>query len=76
MIFTKRLRYRFGDIDDAGIAYYPSFFHYFHCAFEDWWNDHLEINYAELMHEGDLGFPAVAHQATAVGQKVAILPRT
>ena len=30
MIFTKRFRYRFGDIDDAGIAYYPSFFHYFH----------------------------------------------
>ena len=42
MIFTKRYRYRFGDIDDAGIAYYPAMFHYFHCCFEDWWSDGLD----------------------------------
>ncbi len=59
MPFQKRYRYRFGDIDDAGIAYYPKFFHYFHCAFEDWWSDELGVDYAELMHERDLGFPAV-----------------
>jgi 4-hydroxybenzoyl-CoA thioesterase len=59
MTFAKRYRYRFGDIDDAGIGYYPTFFHYFHCAFEDWWSDHLQIDYARLMHERDLGFPAV-----------------
>ena len=59
MTFSRRYRYRFGDIDDAGIAYYPRFFHYFHCAFEDWWKDHLGLDYAVMMHEGDLGFPAV-----------------
>ena len=30
MTFRKRYRWRFGDIDDAGIAYYPTFFHYYH----------------------------------------------
>jgi len=57
--FTTRFRYRFGDIDDAGIAYYPTLLHYFHCAFEDWWLDGLGIPYPGLMHERKVGFPAV-----------------
>lgn len=59
MIFTKRFRYRFGDIDDAGIAYYPSFFHYFHCAFEDWWSDGLQTPYDTVLHQEKFGLPAV-----------------
>ena len=59
MIFTKRFRYRFGDIDDAGIAYYPSFFHYFHCAFEDWWSEGLQTSYDKVLHEEKFGLPAV-----------------
>ena len=59
MTFSVRLRYRFGDIDDAGIAYYPKLLHYFHCAFEDWWNDGLGIPYATVMHRHKLGLPAV-----------------
>ena len=59
MHFCKRYRYRFGDIDDAGIAYYPSFFHYFHGCFEDWWSDALDKPYHELMHDDHLGLPAV-----------------
>lgn len=35
MTFAQKLRYRFGDIDDAGIAYYPKLLHCFHCAFEE-----------------------------------------
>ena len=59
MKFTKRFRYRFGDIDDAGIAYYPSFFHYFHCAFEDWWSDGLGYPYPGVLQQDKLGLPAV-----------------
>lgn len=59
MTYSKQYRYRFGDIDDAGIAYYPKFFHYFHCAFEDWWSEELGIAYPTLMHDEDLGFPVV-----------------
>ncbi len=63
MTFRTKLRYRFGDIDDAGIAYYPKLMHYFHCAFEDWWSDGLGHSYAKLMHDDKLGFPAVKVEA-------------
>jgi 4-hydroxybenzoyl-CoA thioesterase len=59
MTFSKRYRYRFGDIDDAGIAYYPSYFHYFHCCFEDWWSDALGTPYPRVLHEERFGLPAV-----------------
>ena len=66
MFHTKRYRYRFGDIDHAGIAYYPALLHYFHCAFEDWWQDALEIRYPELMRDRKIGFPAVHLDASFV----------
>jgi len=58
-MFTRRYRYRFGDIDHAGIAYYPAMLHYCHCAFEDFWADDLGVPYPVLMKEHNLGFPAV-----------------
>jgi len=63
MSWSTRLRYRFGDIDDAGIAYYPKLLHCFHCAFEDWWSDALGHPYARLLHDDKLGFPAVKLEA-------------
>lgn len=63
MTFRKQFRYRFGDIDDAGIAYYPKLLHCFHCTFEDWWSDALGRPYAALMHEDKLGLPAVRIEA-------------
>jgi 4-hydroxybenzoyl-CoA thioesterase len=63
MTFRCQLRYRFGDIDDAGIAYYTKLFHYFHCAFEDWWSDALQHPYPRLLHEDRLGLPAVKLEA-------------
>ncbi len=63
MIFRKRYRYRFGDIDHAGIAYYPSLLHYFHCAFEDWWADGLGKSYPAVIDEERFGLPAINIQA-------------
>ena len=63
MTFVTRLRYRFGDIDDAGIAYYPKLLHYFHCAFEDWFSDGLRIPYPKVMHEEKLGLTTVKLEA-------------
>lgn len=63
MSWSTRLRYRFGDIDDAGIAYYPKLLHYFHQAFEDWWSDALQHPYPRLLHDDKLGFPAVKVEA-------------
>lgn len=63
MTFRTRIRYRFGDIDDAGIAYYPKLLHCFHCAFEDWWSDGLHHPYPRLLHHDKLGLPAVKLEA-------------
>jgi 4-hydroxybenzoyl-CoA thioesterase len=67
-MFTRRYRYRFGDIDHAGIAYYPALLHYCHCAFEDFWADDLGISYPELMHAHNLGFPSVHLDADFLDQ--------
>ena len=61
--FTKAYRYRFGDIDFAGIAYYPKLLHYFHCCFEDWWLDGLGVRYVDILSEEKFGLPAVNIQA-------------
>jgi 4-hydroxybenzoyl-CoA thioesterase len=63
MIFTKSYRWRFGDIDEAGIGYYPNYFHYFHCLFEDWWSEGLGKPYPQVLRNEHLGLPAVALQA-------------
>ena len=59
MQFQKSYRYRFGDIDDAGTAYYPTFFHYFHSFFEDWWAEGLGVVYPKVLKGEKLGFPVV-----------------
>ena len=39
MPFRTQVPVRFGDVDHAGIVYYPRFFIYFHEAFEDFFNE-------------------------------------
>ncbi|MBK8977868.1 MAG: acyl-CoA thioesterase [Planctomycetes bacterium] len=56
--FQVRYRLRFGDVDEAGIAYYPQLLHLCHCAMEDWWADGLGKSYAAVMHEERYGLPA------------------
>jgi 4-hydroxybenzoyl-CoA thioesterase len=59
MTFTRRYAWRFGDIDHAGIAYYPTILHYLHCCFEDWWAEGLGAPYPQVMKQDNLGLPAV-----------------
>jgi 4-hydroxybenzoyl-CoA thioesterase len=49
---------RFGDVDHAGIVYYPKYFIYFHEAFEDFFNDNGEP-YQKTLDEKGVGFPTV-----------------
>ena len=56
--FRTTIPVRFGDVDHAGIVYYPQFFIYFHEAFEDFFNDG-GISYVRLLDELRLGFPTV-----------------
>ncbi len=58
MGFRTSVQVRFGDVDHAGIVYYPHFFIYFHEAFEDFFND-AGISYVQLLDERRIGFPTV-----------------
>ena len=57
--FASSYVWRWGDLDPAAIAYYPSFFHYIHCFFEDWWAEGLGFDYHHICGERRLGFPVV-----------------
>ncbi|HEY8431661.1 MAG TPA: thioesterase family protein [Sandaracinaceae bacterium] len=62
MAFTTRVRVRFGDEDHAQIVYYPRFFHFFHCAFEDFF-DQQGFPYRACLDVDRVGWPAVHAEA-------------
>lgn len=62
MAFRTRIAVRFGDVDHAGIVYYPQYFIYFHEAFEDFFDDNGH-RYPELLGRRRLGFPTVHLEA-------------
>jgi 4-hydroxybenzoyl-CoA thioesterase len=59
MKFATELAVRFGEIDQAGVVYYPRFFHYFHQAFEEWFGQALGVSYPDLVLKEKIGFPSV-----------------
>lgn len=58
-MYLTHHRVRFGDVDPAGIVYYPVLVHYTHLAIEDVFRDHLGLDYAALLDEHRLGLPTV-----------------
>lgn len=62
MAYRTSIAVRFGDVDHAGIVYYPQFYIYFHEAFEDFFND-SGLPYHDLLGSARVGFPTV-HVAT------------
>lgn len=59
MAFRWRQALRFGDVDSAGIVYYPRYFHYCHVAMEEYFRQVLGVSYAELIAGERFGYPAV-----------------
>jgi YbgC/YbaW family acyl-CoA thioester hydrolase len=57
-VFTTTILVRFGDLDGAGIAYYPNLVNFLHEAFEDFFVGHVGRPYPEVYREG-IGFPTV-----------------
>ena len=53
--FRFPVRVRFGDVDHAGIVYYPRYFEYFHTAFEEMFAE----GYRHIVDDRSIGFPAV-----------------
>ena len=63
MAYRTEITVRFGDVDKAGIVYYPVIFHYLHIAQEDFFAGYVGIPYHRLIEEERLGFPTV-HDST------------
>ncbi len=59
MAYRAQLEVRFGDIDQAGIVYYPRFIHYFHVAMEEFFRHEVGIDYARVLEDYRLGHPTV-----------------
>lgn len=57
-MFQTSILVRFGDLDAAGIAYYPRLVNFLHEAFEDFFRGHVGRPYPEVFREG-LGCPTV-----------------
>ena len=57
MTFRTSIKVRFSDEDHARIVYYPRFFHFFHVAFEDFFESE-GVPYRACLDEG-VGWPAV-----------------
>lgn len=62
--FSASYPVRFGEIDHAGVMYYPSIFDRIHRAFEDFWPAVLGRSYAEVLETDGIGFPLVDVQAS------------
>jgi 4-hydroxybenzoyl-CoA thioesterase len=59
MKHSVQLTVRFGEVDAAGIVYYPRFFNYFHVAFEEFFTKCVGVPYDQLIGKDRLGFPTV-----------------
>lgn len=59
MGYTTKIKVRFGDVDRAGIAYYPNLYHFCHVAFEEFFEHFVGIPYPKLIEDENLGFPTV-----------------
>jgi len=57
--FVTQIQVRFGDVDPAGIVYFPKIYDYVHQAFEEVWDVHVGKRYYHLIGEERIGFPLV-----------------
>jgi len=63
MAFRKLIKVCFGDIDNAGIVYYPRFVHYFHLAMEEFFISEMGIDYSDVLHKRNVSLPTVHLEA-------------
>ena len=61
--FRCRLPVRFGDIDQAGVAYYPTLLSHCHAAFEEFFEGALGRSYPKVVMTDKVGFPTVHLEA-------------
>ena len=57
--YRTPLEIHFGDVDSAGIVYYPRYAHYFHIAMERFFSEALDYPYPRFLDENRIGLPTV-----------------
>ena len=57
--FRKHFFVRFGQVDRAGIVYYPTLYDTFHTAFEEFWREAAGRPYDRVLEDEGVGYPAV-----------------
>lgn len=57
--FITQTTVRFGDVDPAGIVYFPKIYDFIHQVFEELWDVHVGKRYYHLLAEDHIGFPLV-----------------
>ena len=62
-----RTRVDFGDVDHAGILYYPRMFHFAHLAYEDFLRGSGEYSLPNCFRLHRLGTPVVSTRAQFLG---------
>jgi 4-hydroxybenzoyl-CoA thioesterase len=67
MPYKTRLTVRFGDVDKAGIVYFPRIFHYMHIAQEEFFAEYVGVPYHQLIEQEGIGFPTVSDATDFVG---------
>ena len=65
--FVSKQQIRFGDVDHAGIVYYPRILHYCHVAMEDWLLATEELALHDLIGKKRWGTPVVGLQSSFHG---------
>lgn len=64
MSFVSRQQVRFGDVDAAGIVFYPRYFEMLNTAVEDFFAQEIGVPFAEMHVRRGLGVPTVSLAAT------------
>ena len=62
--FSHDYAVRFGEIDHAGVMYYPAIFDRIHRAFEDFWPEVVGKSYSGVLDVDGIGFPLIDVQST------------
>ena len=58
-VFEKTVRIRFSHCDPAGMVYYPRYVTLVQWLVEDWFNEGLQIDFADYIDRSRLGLPVV-----------------
>lgn len=58
-MFETETKVRFAHVDGAGIVFYPRYFEMLNAAVEDWFADHIQVDFHTMHVERGIGVPTV-----------------